>query len=506
MKFAEFVHSKHHCTKEQLRTILKIYQYRKEKVGRLMVELGYINQQTLDSLLIQFIKPECNKSFKELETEKSKVPLTLQEQLNPFNVIAIDLTTRRLTLVADHFSDVTIQSVEAFFELEVTLLRVKGSVFRLLQGENHDDKKQKSNIVLAGDLTCDQRISEENPYTQLIHQCFIAACKLKASDIHFEPFADKFLIRFRTHGALQDWKVIEAEHTEPITNKLKWILNLDLAIISKPQDARACFKSMAIDVRANSMPTAGGSEKIVLRIQYQEQKLSLQDIGLSKDKIEMLKCNILKREGLIIISGPTGSGKTTTLYALLEEMDRLGKNISTLENPVEKSLERITQSNVETKEDFNDFQKALMRQDPDIILLGEIRDEETADLSMKLASTGHLVLSTVHANGAREVVDRLLNLGVDEFTIKTNLRLSVAQRLVRRICPKCRIKLENGLFRANPDGCVQCTGGITGRIAIIEYLEKSDLGDKRMPTTLKDECIALAQKGVIDESEIEAIT
>ena len=183
----------------------------------------------------------------------------------------------------------------------------------------------------------------------------------------------------------------------------------------------------------------------------------------------------------------------------------MGKNISTLENPVEKSLERIVQSNVASKEDFNDFQRALMRQDPDVILLGEIRDPETADLSMKLSSTGHLVLSTVHANGAREVVDRLLNLGVDKFSIETNLRLSVAQRLVRRLCTHCRIEKSIG-YSANTRGCSHCSKGISGRIAIIEYLERSDLDATKPPTTLFLECKGLAEQGVIDVDELHSFT
>ena len=203
---------------------------------------------------------------------------------------------------------------------------------------------------------------------ELARHCLKEAAKAKASDVHFEPFGDHYLIRFRIHGTLTDWKKLPPDHIEPLTNKLKWVLGLDLAVVSKPQDGRASFETLGFDARVNSMPVSGNREKIVIRLQFQEQTPKLEEMGFESSAISVLRSNIQKTEGLIVISGPTGSGKTTTLYALLEEMDRLGKNISTLENPVEKHLERINQSNVEGKEDFYEFQRALMRQDPDIIL------------------------------------------------------------------------------------------------------------------------------------------
>ncbi|MFK7824827.1 MAG: GspE/PulE family protein [Oligoflexales bacterium] len=506
MRFAEFVCSKGRLSETQIQTALEVQKFKKKKIGRLLVELGFLELKTLNALLIQFLKPESDLSFKELEGLKKKIAIHVQQRfMENFNAILIKEDKYQMIFVVDTFSDKLIQSLERNTQKQITLYTVNRATFNLLLGESKKTKEQKSEIFIAGDISCDQKIIEKNPYSQLIRHCLAEACDSKASDVHFEPFEDRFLIRFRIHGVLQDWKSFFPEHIEPITNKLKWILNLDLAVASKPQDSRASFKSFGIDVRVNSIPTSNGGGKIVLRIQYQNQnqKLSLSDIGLSKANIQVLRHNIEKKDGLIVISGPTGSGKTTTLYALLEEMDRQGKNISTLENPVEKKLERITQSNISTDKDFHDFQKALMRQDPDVILLGEIRDPQTADLSMKLASTGHLVLSTVHANGAREVVDRLLNLGLDEFTVKNNLRLSVAQRLVKRICPQCRIKGQNGLFHTYKEGCENCNNGITGRIAIIEYLENTHLSQNDLPTTLKKECENLAKKGIIDAEEVK---
>jgi type II secretory ATPase GspE/PulE/Tfp pilus assembly ATPase PilB-like protein len=411
MKFGEFVKEKGFCTEEQLHGALSVSKFRKAKIGRLMHELGFFDTKTLDSLLIQFLGPFSQRSYQELVTIRNPIPFEIKNDaiFTKLAVIPVHNPDSTLTVISLYFSDQLAMELETYFGKDIVLEIVRESVFLLLSGGSAQ-KKKHAEINISHDISSDQKVSEDNPYTRLIKNCFEDATKAKASDIHFEPFADSYLIRFRVHGVLADWKKLTPEHMEPLTAKLKWILNLDLAVAMRPQDGRATFERFGVDVRVNSLPIASGGEKIVLRLQYQEQKMSLTDLGLSPDKIIVLLDAIKKREGLIVISGPTGSGKTTTLYALLEEMDRRGKNISTLENPVEKALPRINQSNVMTKQDFDDFQRALMRQDPDVILLGEIRDRETAELSMKLASTGHLVLSTVHANGAREVLDRLLTL------------------------------------------------------------------------------------------------
>ncbi|MFK7823630.1 MAG: GspE/PulE family protein [Oligoflexales bacterium] len=494
MKFGEFVLSKKTINQDQLKTVLKVIPYRKRKIGRLMVELGFLKQKSLDCLLMQYFRPKCPYGIKELKELCNPRNLT-------FGALRIECASNNfIEYITTEFSDTLIEKLEKRHARDVRIYQVSESIMLLLLGKESPDKKSNQ-IVVSSELNPDEKIQEIDPFSKLIAQCLKEASTSRCSDIHFEPFEDCYIIRFRIHGQLHDWKTISKEHLEPLTNKLKWILGLDLAIVSQPQDSRASFATLGCDMRVNSIPTTSGSEKIVVRIQYQDQSLSLQQIGLDPNKIAILKKNIQKHNGLIVISGPTGSGKTTTLYALLEEMDRQGKNISTLENPVEKKLERIVQSNISCEGDFHSFQRALMRQDPDVILLGEIRDPETADLSMKLASTGHLVLSTVHANGAKEVIDRLINLGVDQFSIETNLRLSVAQRLLRKICPHCRISLDFG-YKVNPMGCKQCKGGVIGRIAIIEYLEKEDIISKNKSTTLALEAEKLVKKGIIDFSEL----
>lgn len=384
---------------------------------------------------------------------------------------------------------------------------------------------QAPKIALETRLDDDDKLYEENPFSQLICSCISYAKQKDASDIHFEPYMNEFLIRVRILGQLVDWNILDHHYAAPVISKLKWILNMDLAVVGAPQDSRASFTSLKLDVRASSMPVLGGKEKIVLRLQNQDHNYNFEHLGLESRVKEALLENATKKEGLILISGPTGSGKTTTMYSLLNLMDKRGKNISTLENPIEKNLPRINQAHLNDYKSFGDFQRALMRQDPDIILIGEIRDEESASMCIKMSMTGHLVLSTIHANGAIEVVERLKKLGIDELSIVSNLRMSAAQRLVQLICPKCSGDAPSRLIKSlqnelkkfgdvhrlkikNPRGCENCYSGVVGRKVILEFLKRNQikeivLGAKSSKgfLSLRSEALALAARGQVDINE-----
>ena len=524
MRFGEYCQERGYLSLEQLTMVLTLSRYRKSKIGRLMVEVGFLSVEDLDRLLVDYLVPFCGLRFEEIRRSRDLVQLGKKEEsfLSSLGFVAYGLDLESIELVAAEFNDQKIQQVEARFGRAVKLALVDMKVLQLLLPEANPQRLAQQ-IVVAENLSSDQKLEEPDAYAQIVKDCMQAAKALRASDIHCEPFADEMVIRFRVHGLLADWKKLGPRHIEPLTSKLKWVFNMDLATVGQPQDSRATFGGLGMDVRASSMPVTSGGEKLVMRLIYHDQKFSLKDLSLDEDKLQILLSAIEKKDGLILISGPTGSGKTTTLYALLEEMDRRGKNISTLENPVEKRLPRVNQAHIHDHQDFHLFQRALMRQDPDVILLGEIRDIETADLGMKLASTGHLVLSTVHANGAKEVIDRLLNLGVDRYSLATNLRLSIAQRLVRKICEHCSLPASEDLRRKvwhegdelgtlkvfNPAGCQHCQGGVIGRMAVIEYLGKDeiqriDAPDFTMPTTLRIECLKLANRGLIDINEVLA--
>ena len=516
-------------SENDLKEVLAIKLFRKEKIGRLLLELGIIDEKTLNNELCLFLKAHKNINALEfLKSAQSSSILTKEEEslLRKHKALLIKKDKNKILCAVKIFSDKTIKALEVFYNRPIDLKVLDFETYELIKNERGISFKIHSEITATKIITDEEKLEENNPYCQIIKESIDSALKDKASDIHFEPFSDKFLIRHRVFGSLKEFKILESHHKEPLLSKLKTILNMDLSIVGKPQDQRASFESRKLDVRASSIPIVGMGEKIVLRLQKQDQEFELDSLGLSKKSHEVLLSNIKKKEGLILISGPTGSGKTTTLYSLLCKMDKFKKNISTIENPVEKKLDRINQVHLEDYKSFSDFERALMRQDPDIILVGEVRDSESASLCMKLSSTGHLVLSTIHANGATEVIERLKNLGVDNYALKSNLRLSVAQRLLPKICDNCSIKinrneaqkilnqnLESVLHynfrRINPKGCESCNSGVTGRIAILEVLEKKDIlnfiknpDSFKKPASLKDEALKRASLGDVDINEV----
>ncbi|MBP6218551.1 MAG: Flp pilus assembly complex ATPase component TadA [Oligoflexales bacterium] len=514
--FGQYILKKGYLCSQDLDRALLLAKFRKKKIGRLLVELGFISKVQLDALLIGYLQPFNQGKYEDLKKKTDEIHLSA-EQTHFFDKLAaipITLNANHVEVLVREFKDEVAEQIEEYFGCSVTLHITEVQLFEILTTRTIKNEVDRASIVVSRELNDDQKLSEPDPFAKLLKNCLECAKALGASDIHFEPYDTEYLIRFRVHGHLNDWKRFSVNHTLPLTSKLKWIINMDLGLIGQPQDSRATFHSLGIDIRGSSMPVTSGGEKIVLRLQYQEKAFNIRQLGIREQKLNVLLDSVTKSDGLILISGPTGSGKTTTLYALLEEMDRLGKNISTLENPVEKQLARVNQANIKDYKDFVSFQRALMRQDPDVILLGEIRDTETAELALKLASTGHLVLSTIHANGAVQVIDRLTNLGADSFSIKTNLRLSVAQRLLRKICQGCsqpaledllkRLENPSGNFRTTSQtGCSSCFQGVTGRIAVIEYIGRDEVAKLGIETVIAGEpiayeCLQLARSGLID--------
>lgn len=359
----------------------------------------------------------------------------------------------------------------------------------------------------------DTRLDHREPHVEILKDLIYSAAKNGASDIHIEPKESSLEFRMRINGVMKLWKSVSSKHSDSVIWRAKWVAGLDLSVVGQPQDGRASFNSLGIDVRVNAMPTLYGC-KIVFRILRQDQNFNLGSWGNDTEAVKILEASAKKSQGLILITGPTGSGKTTTLYSLLASLDADAKNIATIEHPVEYKLPGITQVDVsERGMSFSAAMRAMLRQDPDVILLGEIRDRETAEIATQAANTGHLVLSTIHTNSAIEAIARLEQLGVDEWTIKSSLILSSAQRLVKRLCNSCKIpaldiNVAGKIYKANSSGCSECSKGVTGRIPIIEIATTSDFqsyfSDKSFELTgnsLQTKAMDLARKGVIGIDE-----
>ena len=337
-------------------------------------------------------------------------------------------------------------------------------------------------------------VNEDVPVIKIVSSTLKEAVSSGASDIHIEPQRDRLRIRLRLDGVLQEVATIPLDLHQPIVSRIKILANLKIDETRTPQDGR--FRTVLfgrdIDYRVSTFPTPAG-EKIAIRVLDPQTGLKkLEDLGLQGHNEKSVHAALLKPFGMILISGPTGSGKTTTLYALMRGLNTVGANVVSLEDPVEYTMDGVNQSQVrpEIGYDFASGLREILRQDPDVIMVGEIRDKETAELAVHAALTGHIVLSTIHTNDAAGVIPRLIDMGVDAFLLPSALNLMVSQRLVGRLCDACKksekpsqeiaelLEKEIGALSKGPyevwraEGCKVCRNkGITGRVAIFEVFE-----------------------------------
>lgn len=315
-----------------------------------------------------------------------------------------------------------------------------------------------------------------NSSNQYLHHLFTQAFQQRVSDIHFEPYESQFRVRFRRDGVLCLAPAPEQNVADTLPSLLKVMANLDTTDKRLPQDGRIKYSlsdTITLDMRVSTIPTLWG-EKLVLRLlENHSIPLQITSLGLSEEQQSFYLSALNKPQGLVLITGPTGSGKTVTLYTALKLLNKMECNISTVEDPVEINLQGINQIQINEKIGlhFVSTLKAILRQDPDIIMIGEIRDKESAEIAIKAAQTGHLVLSTLHTNSACESIPRLVNMGINRFALASSLSLIMAQRLVRKLCIHCRILTdEPNIYQANQKGCDYCHNGYTGREGVYEAL------------------------------------
>ena len=352
-------------------------------------------------------------------------------------------------------------------------------------GDPEDDKA----VVATSDV-------DDAPIVKFVNKMLLDGIRGGASDVHFEPYEKTYRVRFRTDGILKEMSRPSIKLAPKISARIKIMAQLDISERRVPQDGRIKMKlskTKAIDFRVNTLPTLWG-EKIVLRILDPSQaKMGIDALGYEEDQKQLFMDALVQPQGMILVTGPTGSGKTVSLYTGLNILNTPELNISTAEDPAEINLEGINQVNVNTRVGlgFAEALRAFLRQDPDVIMVGEIRDLETANIAIKAAQTGHMVLSTLHTNSAAETLTRMMNMGVPAFNIATSVSLIIAQRLGRRLCSACKQaadvpkdllltegftqeQIDTGFTLFRPKGCDKCTNGYKGRVGIYEVVKITD--------------------------------
>ena len=496
---------------EQLQAALEAQKGSKKRLGEILVEMEAIGEDDLNQVLAE-------------QAEQLEIPMLTAEHLNKVDVEMVAKIPEELaqehTLIAFSQTGNVLDVVMADpFDLEVldTLEKMTGLTVKPFIGKSSDIKEaieryykeikafegleellEGIDYVREGegeeefDVEKLRAQVEDAPVVKLVNMILGEAIKDRASDIHIEPAEKGVSVRFRIDGVLHEVMSPPKRLQMPLITRIKILSDLDIADRRSPQDGRLTVKlpGKNVDVRVSSLPTVFG-EKIVMRLFDKESfGRELANIGFTKGMLEVFRKWIQEPYGMILVSGPTGSGKTSTLYAALSEIKSPEKNLVTVEDPVEYKIDGLNQvyTNPQAGLTFASALRSILRQDPDIIMVGEIRDRETADIAVKSALTGHLVFSTVHANDAVSTVTRLVDLGVPAYLVGSAVNLVLAQRLVRVICPHCKESYEptreflesihwpyndnEKVFFYRGKGCIQCKNtGFLGRTAIFEMLE-----------------------------------
>ncbi|MDR9828458.1 type IV-A pilus assembly ATPase PilB [Vibrio sp. FNV 38] len=450
--------------------------------------------------------------------------------------------------VEDEFRFATGQQVElalcGYSTLKAAIRRLYGHTnFAATSSNKEISQDELAELVELSDDEIEdiEDLSQDNsPVSRFINQVLLDAVRKKASDIHFEPYEERYRIRLRCDGILVEVQQPSSQLSRRLTARIKILSKLDIAERRLPQDGRIKLRldqTTAIDMRVSTLPTLWG-EKIVLRLlDSSAASLDIDKLGYNSEQKNAYLNALKKPQGMILMTGPTGSGKTVSLYTGLNILNTPEVNISTAEDPVEINLSGINQVQVQPNIGFG-FAKALrsfLRQDPDIVMVGEIRDTETAEIAVKAAQTGHLVLSTLHTNSAAESVFRLSNIGIDPFNLASSLSLIIAQRLARRLCPHCKVPCNDdlalhamnlsssrGIYTAHPEGCTECNAGFSGRVGIYEVMvfnqdlisalinhasvaEIEAIAVRNGMSTLKQSGIEKLQQGITSLQELQRV-
>ena len=478
-----------------------------DKIGTTLIEMGFIEEDDFTSAYAEQLGYRKADNFILLEADSDVASLIPEDFARENRVLAVQKSDTTITVAMEDPEDVVaVDSVKRLTNLNPDILVVGPELLEKALDKVYGDIQKTAEVaetidsitVVSGDegsqeevdLSPDKASDEDAPIVKLVNLIFMESIKERATDIHIEPMEKQVYIRIRIDGVLQTIMTPPIASLSGLVTRIKILSNLNIAEKRLPQDGRFSIKAPGkdIDIRVSILPTVYG-EKVVMRLLDKTGfDFNLTSLGFPKQNLGKFKKVIKQPYGMVVVSGPTGSGKSTSLYAALKEIKSEKTNITTVEDPVEYQLDGVNQ--VQVFEDigltFGSTLRSILRQDPDVLLIGEIRDGETADIAVKFALTGHLVFSTVHANDAPGTITRLLDIGIAPFLVGSCLNLVMAQRLVRRICSKCKKgytptneelalvgldpkELKGELYKG--EGCAECRNtGYKGRLAIFEMI------------------------------------
>ena len=486
-----------YITNEQLERALSLQRGTGKRVGEILIEQGLISAETLTSVLTDLLNIESINLTQSM-IDQSATSLIPENICKRYQVFPFKLENNKLYVaMSDPQDRVAIQDLRRISGKEILAYICSiGEINQAIDNcySNADLNKaineyvKTTKIMQKDDLALEDDVNAA-PIVRLVHSVLESAVRTKASDIHIEQDGEYMRIRFRVDGILREHMKTSAKPYRAVVSRIKIMASLNISEKRLPQDGRIIqtIDNKSIDFRVSTMPTSK-DEKVVMRVLDKASYLvGKQKLGLNDGAIKLYDELLSKPYGLILVVGPTGSGKTTTLYSMLNQLNSIEKNILTIEDPIEYELEGINQSQINIKAglDFSGALRAFMRQDPDIIMVGEIRDYDTSEIAIRAALTGHLVLSTLHANTAVGAISRLLDMNVPGYLLTSSIIGVISQRLVRKLCPHCMeaksaeigekqalgLPIHQEVTVYKPVGCPRCSNqGYKGRIGVYEIL------------------------------------
>ena len=456
--------------------------------GDACVQLGFLNdEQVLTALGIQLYMPMVDLSY--LNISEETLELINKEQAKEMKIMPLFVLGNTLTVAtSDPMNIGLFDRLKKMSRKEVQTVLASEKMIQESFANNYSTGSAFMGGISDEAITGEEQDSEEN--IKIANNIMIEAVNTGSSDIHIEPGEEKLRVRFRKDGILEEVLALPPNKAMGLVSRFKIQAGIDIAESRKPQDGRFQQEVTAgkpVDVRVSTYPTPYG-EKVVMRVLDQSKGITnLNKLGFSRKIMKIWEEVYHSGNGIVLVTGPTGSGKSTTLYATLSKVNSISENIMTIEDPIEYQLEGIVQGQVNEKAGmtFAAALRSMLRQDPDIIMVGEMRDNETIELAVRAALTGHLVFSTIHTNDAASTYTRLTDMGTDPFLLTTTIRGILAQRLIRRLCEKCKIKYKateveldtigmagyaGNLYQAAEQGCDDCNNGYSGRAGLYELL------------------------------------